>query len=108
LSPFNCVSCRKISSQPLPTEKITRQAKVLLRQDVTLSGGHIIDVQIMGECHRVAPTFIADIAGTAPIFTFESDEGWQQEEIALWLTSNLQPAGAYRVRRIISVANLVN
>jgi hypothetical protein len=45
-----------------------------LRQDVTLSGGHIIDVQIMGECHRVAPTFIADIAGTAPIFTFESDE----------------------------------
>lgn len=49
---------------------------------------------LIPEWHPIRNTYITNQAGISELSIFASDEGGQQETIALWLTDGLHPSGA--------------
>jgi hypothetical protein len=76
--------------------------EVLSRLDDIHSGAlhqpaaFLLGLPAIAEWHEVQNTYITNRISHSHVSIFSTDEGGQQEEIALWLTDNLQPIGAVK------------
>ena len=55
----------------------------------------LVPIQNRQHWKAVDNFYITNQANSCPVNIFDSDEGGQQENLALWLTDNLHPRGAY-------------
>lgn len=60
----------------------------------------VSDVPITKNWNPVSNHFITSHADASPISLFDADEGNQQEQVAIWLTDNLCPAGVHHSPQI--------
>jgi hypothetical protein len=85
-----------------PTEDSTAAIEVseridtLHREKFAQGDGRVIQVHEVPEWHPLKSHYITNRISSSLISIFETNEGGQQEEIALWLIDNLQPTGAVK------------
>jgi hypothetical protein len=81
-------------------EQIGQLIDALHRGDLPPLDGHATDYLEVPEWHPIENYYITNTASRSLISIFETNEGRQQEEAALWLTDNLRPTGAVRSPQI--------
>jgi len=83
------------------TETIRNDAKlVCIRLDEIRTNTSAPETQLLSFAgiawHELHATYITNQAGSSSLSLFNKDEGGQQEEIAVWLTDNLDPEGSVK------------
>lgn len=76
---------------------------VLDQFDEELTPDHHIEtakIDIVTEWHELYNNFITSHGSSSPINLFHDDEGGQQEQLAIWLTDNLDPLHVYSSPRV--------
>ena len=76
--------------------EVSQRIEALHRGELTPTDGHVLILPDVRAWHPITSHYITNRASRSLISIFETDEGAQQEEIALWLTDNLQPTGAVK------------
>ena len=66
-----------------------------MRNNANVSEAQLLSFDGIG-WHELHATYITNQAGSSRLSLFNRDEGGQQEEIAVWLTDNLDPAGCVK------------
>jgi hypothetical protein len=89
-----------VSAELHPTDDAIDQIELgelinaLHRAELPQNDGKVTDYLEISEWHPLQSHYITNSISDSLLSIFETDEGRQQEEAALWLVDNLQPAGA--------------
>jgi hypothetical protein len=82
------------------TNEVHRLHEALHRGELKANEGHLSKSITIDEWHPIKSHYITNRITDSLISMFETEEGRQQEETALWLIDNLHPKGAVRSPQI--------
>jgi hypothetical protein len=88
------------SSETTASKEVGKLIDALHRRELAACDGYATEFLEVTEWHPLENYYITNSISRSLLSIFETDEGRQQEETALWLIDNLQPTGAIRSPQI--------